>query len=386
MNFNVLLLALSQAVMMTTMSLSLASSAVVGAQLAPLNLATIPLAIQYLATMLMLFPVARLMQYFDRRLIFCMGALLGAMGLIAAAIAIKLGSFVLFAAAGFLIGIFGAVGQYYRFAAVDSVPAEQKNYAISLTLTGGLIAAFLGPRLALWTKDLWAPTFYASFLALAGIALFAAICALGLKIPPLTQVEEQQAKRTWSEISKNSKFVVAVLGGVLGYAVMNLLMKATPLAMMQSNFSFAETASVIQWHLVAMFAPSFFSGALIQKIGILPVMLLGCLFNLAGIAVNLSGAELLHFELSLILLGIGWNFLYVGATSLLIEGSRKNEAARVQALNDSLVFLGVTIVTMLSATLVNVLGWQAVNLYASLAVLLVSASLVWLMRQPRSLE
>lgn len=385
MNRNIILLALSQAVMMMTISLTLASSALVGAQLASASLATIPLAVQYLATMLMLYPVARFMAYFDRRYIFSAGALVGAVGLIGAAIAVKLGSFVLFIVAGFLIGTFGAVGQYYRFAAVDSVPPEHKNQAISFTLTGGLIAAFAGPTLAQWTKDALAPTFYASFLSLTGVALLGAILALGLKIPPIVKVKHQNVRRPWADICKNPKLIIAVMSGVLGYAVMNLLMTATPLAMMHYHFHFSATVTVIQWHLVAMFAPSFFSGAFMQKIGILPVMLLGCLFNLGGITVNLIGVELIHFVISLMLFGVGWNFLYVGATSLLTESSRKEQATGIQAFNDTLVFLAVAIVTMLSATLVNSLGWQAVNLYASLAVLLVGAGLIWLMKQPKSL-
>lgn len=385
MNRNIILLALSQAVMMMTISLTLASSALVGAQLASASLATIPLAVQYLATMLMLYPVARFMAYFDRRYIFSAGALIGVVGLIGAAIAVKLGSFVLFIVAGFLIGTFGAVGQYYRFAAVDSVSPEHKNQAISFTLTGGLIAAFAGPTLAQWTKDALAPTFYASFLSLTGVALLGAILALGLKIPPIVKVKHQNVRRPWTDICKNPKLIIAVMSGVLGYAVMNLLMTATPLAMMHYHFHFSATVTVIQWHLVAMFAPSFFSGAFMQKIGILPVMLLGCLFNLGGITVNLIGVELIHFVISLILFGVGWNFLYVGATSLLTESSRKEQATGIQAFNDTLVFLAVAIVTMLSATMVNSLGWQAVNLYASLAVLFIGAGLIWLMKQPKSL-
>lgn len=383
MNRNIFLLALSQAAMMTTISLVLSSSALVGAQLSSPDLATLPLAVQYLGTMVMLYPVARLMERFGRRFIFCGGALVGAVGLACAAFGVRIGSFALFATAGFLIGTFGAVGQYYRFAAVDSVAPERKSLAISWTLTGGLLAAVAGPMLARWTKDALEPAFYASFLSLTGVALLAAMFATGLSLPPMRRVEEKLARRSWSEIGCNPKLVMAILGSVVGYAVMNLLMTATPLAMMCSRLGFAQTAQVIQWHVLAMFAPSFFTGALIQRIGTMPVMLLGCLLNLGSITVSQTGIALVHFEAALILLGVGWNFLYVGATALLTENCRKEEAARVQALNDTLVFLGVTAATLFSGTMVNALGWQTVNLYAVFPILLVMAGLVRLMNWPR---
>jgi MFS family permease len=317
MNRNILLLALSQAAMVTTISLFIASSALVGGQLAAPDLATVPLAVQYLGTLLTLYPAARLMQRFGRRAIFFGGALIGAIGLAGATFGIKTGSFVVFAAAGLLIGVFGAVGQYYRFAAVESVAPSKKSLAISWTLTGGLLAAIAGPTLARWTKDALQPDFFASFLTLTGIALLAAALATGLRLPPMTRRENSQAQRSWAAIASNPRLVMAIFAGVAGYAVMGLLMAATPLAMASSRFDFAQTAIVIQWHVVAMFAPSFFTGALIQRIGVLPVMLLGCLLNLASIGVSLSGSELWRFELALILLGVGWNFLYVGATALL---------------------------------------------------------------------
>ena len=383
MNRNIFLLALSQAAVMTTISLVLSSSALVGAQLSSTDFATVPLAIQYLGTMVMLYPAARLMERFGRRFTFCAGALVGAIGLACAAFGVRTGSFALFSAAGFLIGTFGAVGQYYRFAAVDSVAPARKSLAISWTLAGGLLAAVAGPTLARWTKDALEPAFYASFLSLTGVALLGAMFAMGLSLPPMVRVENHQARRSWFEIASNPKFFMAVLGGVVGYAVMNLLMAATPLAMMCSRLGFNQTAEVIQWHVLAMFAPSLFTGVLIQRVGILPVMLLGCLLNLASITVSLAGSELAHFEFALIMLGVGWNFLYVGATALLTESCRKEEAARAQALNDTLVFLGVTTATLFSGTMVNALGWQTVNLYAGLPILVVMAGLIRLMKWPR---
>lgn len=379
MNRNIILLALSQAAMMTVISLTLASSALVSTQLASPSLATIPLAIQYLGTLIMLYPVAWLMRRIQRRLTFCLGALAGAIGLTGAAVGIKTGSFTLFTASCFLIGIFGAVGQYYRFAAADAVQPTQKSLAISLTLAGGLLAAVAGPALAQWTKDLLEPAFYISFLCLAGIAMLGALFAIRLDLPPLAQTRHQHRWGLWSSLANNPKLMIAILGGVVGYAIMNLLMTATPLAMHRENFSFAATASVIQWHLVAMFAPSFFTGALIQRIGVTTVMLLGCLLSLASIAVNLSGQQLIHFQSALILLGVGWNFLYVGATALLAESCHKEQTTQFQALNDTFVFAGVTGVTLFSGTLVNLIGWNSLNLYAGLPVLVVVVALMYRM-------
>lgn len=383
MTLNVFLLALSQAAAMTTISLALSASALVGVQLSSPNLATVPLAIQYLAIMLVLYPAAKLMERYGHRSVFCAGALIGAFGLAVAAIGIRLGNFALFAVAGLFIGTFNAVGQYYRFAAADAVPLERKSMAISLTLTGGLLAAIAGPMLARWTKEALEPPFYASFLALIGIALLGALFATGLRLPAIAHTDHHEAPRPLAEIARNPRFVLAVTAGFTGYAVMNLLMTATPLAMMCSRLSFSETAVVIQWHVIAMFAPSFFTGTLIQRLGTLPVMLLGCFLNLASIAVSLAGSGLLHFEAALILLGIAWNFLYVGATSLLTETYRREEKARIQAFNDTLVFLGVTVATLFSGTMVNTLGWQLINLYAGVPILLLMAAITLQIKWPQ---
>jgi len=377
MNITVIMLALCQAMLMTTVSLVLSSSALVGVQLSSPDLATVPLALQYLSTMLLLFPVSRLMETHGRKNIFIAGALLGALGLGFAAAGIRLGNFVLFSVAGFLIGAFNAVGQYYRFAAAEAVPVERKSEAISMTLTGGVLAAMAGPVLAKWTREALAPPFFASFLALIVVALLGALFASRLQMPQSAIIEIEGSRRPLAEIARQPKFRLAVAGGVISYSVMNLLMTATPLAMMCSTYNFDRTATVIQWHLVAMFAPSFFTGKLIQRIGVLHVMLIGCLLNLACIGISLTGIEFSHFQFGLILLGMGWNFLYVGATSLLTETYRKEEKAIIQGVNDTAVFLAVTVATLFSGKLVNSLGWQGINLYAALPIVFLSA---WIFR------
>lgn len=382
---NVMLLALCQAAVMTMTSLVLSSSALIGADLASAQWATVPLAVQYLGTMLLTYPMSRWMGRWGRRPVFVMGALLGAGGLLLAAAGIHQGSFALFVVAGLLIGSFTAVGQFFRFAAAEAAPPESRSRAISLTLTGGLLAAVAGPQLARFTADVWTPTFTASFLALALVALLAAVLASRLRLSPLAAHPQSAGSASCSKLLANPRLVLAMAAGVVGYGVMNLLMTATPLAMLCSQLAFDDTASVIQWHLVAMFAPSFFTGWLIQRLGVMVVMLAGCGLNLAGIAVSLEGVSYSHYLVALMLVGGGWNFLYIGATSLLTDSCPEAEKTRVQGLNDTLVFLGLTVATMGSGALVTHLGWEIVNLWAAVPVLMVIVAIVvlWLWEQRR---
>lgn len=383
MNLNIALLALSQASMMTVISLVLSSSALIGLQLSSPDLATLPLAVQYLATMILLYPIARLMERYGRKLIFLIGALFGAIGLSIAAIGINFGSFMLFALAGFLIGIFNAVGQYYRFAAAEAVPGNSKSIAISLTLTGGILAAIAGPILARHTKNILQPTFLASFISLIVVALLGAFFASRMTLARVSKEDDAGSKRSLYELARNPRFLLAVSGGVIGYSIMNLLMCATPLAMLCALLDFSQTATVIQWHIVAMFAPSLFTGILIRKIGVYVVMLLGCMAILLGVVVAINGDELVYFELALIFLGVGWNFLYIGSTTLLTETYRPIEKSLVQSFNDTLVFLSVTIATFFSARLVNNFGWEAINIYASIPIILLALGIIFIMRSNR---
>ena len=382
---NIFLLALCQAMMMTGVSLVLSSSALVGAELAahPI-LATLPMSLQYLTTMLVMIPVSRMMQRRGRRPVFVAGALIGAVGMGLATYGIAIGSFVLFAAAGILVGMHNAVGQFYRFAAAEAADSELKSRAISLTLAGGVLAAFLGPNLARLTRDAMVPTFSASFLALCVTTLIAAALASRLRLPVVDDAAAEGTGRPMAEIAKQPAFVVAVAAATLGYASMNLIMTATPLAMTCQHQAFDDIAWVIQWHIVAMFAPSFFTGDLIRRVGVLTVIAAGALLELACIAVNLAGTSVAHFNAGLILLGLGWNFLYVGGTSLLTETYRPEERGRVQGLNDTLVFTSVTLSSLAAGGLVNLYGWETVNLAVipgMLTVLLLGAGLAWRQRR-----
>ncbi len=379
MNANVLLLALSQAMLMTSMSLAITASALVGAQLAPdAGLATVPQAVMFLTTMLMMFPASHLMQRMGRRPIFVGGALFGVVGVAIAALGIHTESFLMFTLAGVLIGIYNAVGQYYRFAAVEAVDPSGHSRAISLTLAGGVIAAVIGPNIARFTRDMLQPPFTASFIALIGTTLLAAFFASRLRLPTVSTVAASGEARPLAVIARQPVFLVAVAAAVIGFGAMSLLMTATPLAMHAHHHDFADTAGVIQWHLVAMFAPSFFTGDLIRRFGVLNVIAAGCVFMFACIGVNLLGTSVTHFHIALILLGIGWNFLYVGGTALLTQAYRPAERARVQALNDTLVFSVVAASTLISAGLLSHFSWEKMNVFVAPVIAVVLGATWWL--------
>lgn len=370
MNRNLILLTLSQALMMTVVGLLLSASALVGARLAgSAALATLPLALQYMVTLLALAPASRLMARWGRGPVFMAGAVCGGVGLLLAAAGIAFERFSLFCLGAACVGIYGAVGQFYRFAAIEAVPLAQRGRAVALTLSGGVLAAFAGPAIARATRDLLAEPFLASFLALVAGAFLAALLAGALHLPEAVAGRRDAPRRSLRDLLDDAALRLALIGGMVAYGVMNLLMTATPLAMLCARLDFAATAGVIQWHLVAMFAPSFLTGALIGRVGTRAVMTLGTVLTLGGIAVALAGTALAHFEGALVLVGVGWNFLYVAATSLLAESWREEDKARVQALNDSLVFGVVSLATFGAGPLVDRLGWESVNLLAALPLI-----------------
>ena len=378
MNRNILILAFCQAMLFSGIGLVLSASALIGKELAPSPAwATLPLALQYMTTMLVIFFVSHLMRKKGRRYVFVRGALIGTVGLIVASLGIWLGNFMLFVLSSVLVGIHTAIGQFYRFAAAEAVADEFKARAISLTLAGGVLAAFVGPNLAIYTKNVFQPVFLASYLVLALIAFSVALAASRLELPLMPDTEEEI--RPLLAIASQAKYLLAIIAAMVGYGVMNFLMTATPLAMQGHHHSFSSTATVIQWHLVAMFAPSFFTGDLIRKLGVLQVMVIGGVLLMSCALINLTGTTLLHFEVALILLGIGWNFLYIGATTLLTEAYSANERSKAQGLNDTFVFATLTATSLASGALVAQFGWQTINLYSIPPTLAVCLGLIaWL--------
>jgi predicted MFS family arabinose efflux permease len=382
---NVLLLALSQGLFMIGTSTMIAEAALVGYALAEnKSLATLPTGLQQLMVMVTAIPASFLMQRIGRRWGFTIGAMFGMLGAAVATLGVFQSSFVLFCLGTVLTGIYNGFGQFYRFAAVDGSTADWRSKAISYTLAGGVIAAVIGPELAKATKDTLAPVAYAgSFAALIGVAFVAMLVLQFIQIPPPSVAERSGGGRKLSEIARNPTFVVAVLAAMVGYGGMAFVMTVTPLAMVAHHHHFDSAAFVIQWHVLAMFAPSFFTGGLIARFGVLRIMTAGALLFVAALAVNLSGAGVPHFWTGLVLVGLAWNFLYIGGTALLTQAYQPAEKAKVQAANDFLVFGSVAFCALSSGALHERYGWDTLNIVLLPFILITLAAILWLHFRPR---
>ncbi|NKC13155.1 MAG: MFS transporter [Gammaproteobacteria bacterium] len=383
---SVYLLALCQALMMTGNTVVISASALVGETLASAPaLATIPFGVQFLGMALTTFPASLLMQKIGRRAGFILGAGIGLIGAGVCTFAIVAQSMAWFVAGSFAIGSFSAMAQYYRFAAADVAAPEIRARAISYVLAGGVIAAFLGPNLARYTRALWPEHLFAGcFAALMILMVLSALLAAALQIPRTGAVHAEGCARPTKTVIMQPIYIVAVLGAMVGYGVMNLLMSATPLAMKFYGHAFDETAFVIQWHVMAMFAPSFVTGSLIARFGVLQVMAAGAVLLIASVFANLAGQALPNFYAALILLGLGWNFLFVGGTFLLTQAHRPAEKAVAQGINDLLVFSAVTLTALSSGMVQFAVGWRMVNAGVLPLVLVVLVSLLWLAWRQRS--
>ena len=382
---NVLLLAISQGLVMIGTSTMIAEAALVGYALAENKaLATLPTGLQQVMVMVTAFPASLLMQRMGRRWGFTVGALFGILGAAVATLGVFQSSFLLFCLGTVLTGVYNGFGQFYRFAAVDGSSDTWRSKAISYTLAGGVIAAVIGPELAKLTKDALAPVTYAgSFAALIGVALVATLVLQFIRIPPPSVAERSDKGRPLAEIARNPIFLVAVLAAMVGYGGMAFVMTVTPLAMVSHHHAFESAALVIQWHVLAMFAPSFVTGSLITRFGVLRIMTAGALLFVAALAVNLSGTDVPRFWLGLVLVGLAWNFLYIGGTALLTQTYRPAEKATVQAANDFLVFGSVALCALSSGALHERHGWEALNLVLLPFVGVTLLALVWLQFRPR---
>ncbi|MCW8900009.1 MAG: MFS transporter [Gammaproteobacteria bacterium] len=379
---NISILALCQALFMSGTSLMVATTALVGFALADDKIyASLPFTLQLLATMFTSIPAAMLMAKIGRKSSFLMGAVIAMMGALTCAYAVMEHNFLFFTLGSILIGIFSGFANYYRFTAADSVTAEYKSRAISYVLAGGVLAAIIGPNLANYTKDMISnATFAGSYTAIIGLYLLSFILLSFLDLPhvkPATNTK-QNSGRSLHEIIRQPRYLIALISGTLGYATMTLVMTATPLAMQHHEHVYSDTAFVIQWHVLGMFAPSFFTGNLIKRYDLLPVMFTRALLGLACIFINLIGTSVSHFWFALLLLGISWNFLFIGATTLLTETYNENEKFKAQALNDFFLFSVVASASLFAGILHHKLGWQFVNYLAIPAIIGIIISLVWL--------
>jgi len=382
MKRNVTLLALSQAMLITGTSLLLASCALVGMTLTSIkSLATLPLALLFLAQMATTIPASLYMQRVGRRLGFMTSAVFGMAGAAIATIGVLKAEFSIFCFGTILIGVFNGFGQYYRFAAAETAPEDYRSRAISYVLAGGLIAAFAGPNLAKWSRQLLPAEFAGSYAILIGIYLLALGISFFLRMPEPGEASRANGGRPLGEIARQPAYLVAVASAMVGYGVMNFIMIATPLAMHDYAHPFSDTAFVIQWHVFGMFAPSFFTGHLIRKFGTANIMLVGVLLLGLCVGINFTGIAVIHFWSSLIFLGLGWNFMFVGATTLLTETYSPNEKAKAQALNDFIVFGTVTLTSLSSGAVQNILGWKTINMAVIPFLILIALANFWLRRK-----
>lgn len=375
---NVWLLATCQALSMSCQSLLMTITAIVGGSLADdPALATLPLAIQFLAMMLATVPASLIMKHRGRRFGFTLGALIGLVGAGLGMEAVYRADFLLLCAAGFCFGVFAAGAMYYRFAAADTASEAFKPKAISLVLAGGVVAGILGPELAKHTRELFAPVMFAgAYASIAVLMLLSMAILQAVRIPLPKREAEGGGGRPLRAIAAQPAFLVAVLCGMVGYGAMNLIMVSTPPAMLACDHPFETAAFVIQLHVLGMYAPSFFTGSLIQRFGIHRILGLGALLILACVAINLTGVEVEQFGGALLLLGLGWNFLFVGGSTLLTRTYRPEEKAKVQAANDLCVFTTVAVTAFSSGAIHEALGWQALNLAVVLPLVLVLVAVV----------
>ncbi len=349
-------------------------------------LATLPFAIQITANMAVTVPASLLMGRIGRKAGFMIGQLLafagGGIGLYAILVA---HSFLLLCISGAFVGAHVAFYQYYRFAAVETTEEAYHSRAISWVLAGGVAAALLGPELAKISVDWFAEALYAgTYLAFMGLNVANMIVLLGLRMPKPAKRAGAASGRPLAEIAGQPTLIVAVLAAMTGYALMVLVMTATPLAMDVHGHSFDDAAFVIQWHVFAMFAPSFFTGHLIRRFGVTAIILVGCLFCAAAMTMNLMGIDVMHFWGGLFAIGVGWNFMFIGGTTLLTETYRAEEKSKVQALNDFCVFGTSAAASFLAGYLQSEIGWHAVNWAVGGPLVVVFIACFWLRLKRRS--
>ena len=376
---NALVLAVAHALAGGNNVVIIATGGIVGAMLAPdKGLATLPVTIYVLGMWMATLPVGALARRLGRRSTFLIGAICGVLtGLISCA-AVLLGSFLLFNIGALFSGFYAAAHQAYRFAAADTASDQFKPKAISWVLLGGVFAGIVGPQMVIFTKELWQPyLFAASYLAQAMLGVVAAAVLTLVKIPRPPPRTALNQGRPLGEIVRQPRFIVAVACGVASYAMMNLVMTSAPLAMVECSHSVTEATLGIQWHVIGMFAPSFFTGSLIARFGVERVVGVGLALILVAAAIGIAGITLWHFWIGLILLGVGWNFAFIGATTMVTQCHRPDERNKVQAFNDFLVFGSMAIGSFASGQLLATLGWVAVNEVVFPVVLVAAVLLLW---------
>ena len=385
MNFKLALLTLCQGLLMVNNVTFIAINGLVGLALAPVAwMATLPVTGYVAGGALATGLVARHQRRFGRQRTFQIGLLVAIASAGGCAWAAMTRNFWLLTAATVVAGYYNANGSLYRFASVELVKPDFKERAISWVLAGGILGGVVGPNLAAWSRTALSQPFAGAYVALMAVGVLSLVVMSFIRFPALPgQGETKLQGRPTGQIVRQPVFIIAAAACAIGYGVMNLLMAATPIAMAQCSHPFSAAALVLEWHVLGMFVPSFFTGKLIKRFGVLPIMTTGLLLNLACVAFALHGNDVMHFLGALIVLGVGWNFLYIGGSTLVTTTYAPEEKTRAQAALDFCVYSTMTLTSFSSGALVTTGGWTAMNLGSLLPIALLAGALVWLARMRR---
>ena len=384
---NAMVLSVAQALAGGNNTVIAATAGIIGTMLATdKGLATLPVSVMVIGIWFGTLPIGWLARNYGRRFALQTGSVVGMLAGLVSCAAVLMGSFELFLVGTFGCGFYSAAHQSYRFAVCDTASDAYKPKAISLVLAGGVMAGFIGSSTVIVTKDMWAPhLFAATFVAQSVLAGLAGLVLTRLKSPPPIPRAEREAGRPLSVIAKDPLFVVAVACGVVSYVVMNLLMTSAPIAMVGCGHSVTISTLGIQWHVLGMYAPSFVTGHLIVRFGVFRVISAGLALLLLSAVVGAGGLSVAHFWISLTLVGIGWNFAFIGATTLVTLCHRPEERNKVQSFNDFLIFGTMALGSFASGKMMATVGWEWVNIAAFVPVLVVALLLVWLKLNRRGL-
>ena len=376
---NILVLSVAQGLSITATNINMINTGLVGAILAAdPSYATLPLSLQFLTIAITLIPVSLLMGKIGRRPMFLIGAMAAFIGCLIIAFSIYNKVFSLFIFGSILLGFSQANQQFYRYAAADNVSTKQKSKAISLVLAGGLIAAIIGPEVSRHSFDFFSDYIYlASYLCAALIQIFNFWVLIFVKIKKPKQTKN--SVRALSKILLRKTVIIAILAASVGYSLMSFIMTATPLQIVNvCKLGDSASATVIQWHVIAMFAPSFFTGSIINLLGNRKVMMMGVMLYIMSICFGIMGQTIQYFLISLFLCGLGWNFLYVGGSDIIAKSALPEERAKVQGVTDFIIFIFVASGSFLAGSLHNNLGWEIMMFYTSIPISILFLSIVFI--------
>lgn len=379
---NIALLAICQALTQSSNTLMFASAALAVLTIIPSDMrvwANLPITAQHVGVMLSVFPASMLMMRRGRNFGFRTGSLAGMLGASCSALGLGIGSFPVMCIGGLLLGYAVANMQLYRFAAVELAPPSFRAQAISYVTSGGVIAGIVGPTLARWTPDLWVPTFQASFVAVIGIHAIVFVVMSFIEFPAVKVEDHSGPQRPLLQIVTQPAYMVAVTAAMIAFGVMSFVMAGSPLAIVQCGLDRTEAPVTIFVHVMGMFIPAFFTGHLIQRFGVFNMMMLGIALLIGGVVIALMGTTVWHFRGALSMNGVGWNFLFVGATTMLTTTYRPAERGKAQAFNDFMVFSTTSLGSLMAGVVLELHGWAALN-YAAFILVCIAMLVIGIFR------